>query len=66
MAMRTIRVCVHCSDKNSELLVNDEEQNEFIIEEIVGTALLQVFDTVLVDNVTIDYSPEDDDGDFSL
>jgi len=63
MTTRTVRVCVHCPDKNSELLVDDEEQNGFIIEDIVGTALLQVFDTVLVDNVTIDYSPEDDDGD---
>ena len=63
MTMRTIHVCVHCSDKNSELLKDDEQQNELIIEDIVGIALLQVFDTVLVDDVTVHYSPEDDDGD---
>lgn len=61
--MRTIRVCVHGFDKNSELLADDEEQNESIIEDIVGTALLQVFDTVLVENVSVQYSPEGDDGD---
>lgn len=63
MTMRTIRMCVHCPDKNSELLVDDEKQNELIIEDIVGIALLQVFDMVLVDDVTVHYSPEDDDGD---
>lgn len=61
--MRTIHVRLHGFDKNSELLTGDEEQNERIIEDIVGTALLQVFDTLLVDDVSVHYSPEEDDGD---
>ncbi len=61
--MRTIRVCVHCPHENSELLSDDEQCNELIVEDIVGTALLQVFDTMLVDVVTLNCSPEDDDGD---
>lgn len=60
--MRTIQMRVHCFDKNSELLGGDEEQNERIIEGIVGTALLEVFDTVLVDDISVHCSPEDDDG----
>ena len=62
MTMRTIQMRIHCFDKNSELLAGDEERNERIIEGIVGTALLEVFDTVLVDDVNVYCSPEDDDG----
>ncbi|HLH61623.1 MAG TPA: hypothetical protein VKV20_08070 [Ktedonobacteraceae bacterium] len=61
--MRTVHVRVHCPDRNSELRPGDEQRNELIIEDIVSTALLQTFDTVLVDYVTINCSPEDDDGD---
>jgi hypothetical protein len=52
---------VQCSDRFSELLVGDEEQAEFTIESIVGTALLEIFDTVLVENVTVYDSPERND-----
>lgn len=54
---------VQCSDTFSELLVGDVEQTELTIESIVGTALLEVFDTVLVENVTVQHSRERDDGD---
>ncbi|HZU69893.1 MAG TPA: hypothetical protein VFA09_21670 [Ktedonobacteraceae bacterium] len=61
--MRTVQVRVHCADRNSELLAGDEQRNELMIEDIVGRALLQVFEMVPVDIVTINCSPEDDDGD---
>ena len=61
--MCTIQVRVQCSERFSEVLVADVEQTELTIESIVGTALLEVFDTVLVENVTVQHSPERDDGD---
>ncbi len=57
-AMCIIHVRVQCSDRFSEVLVGDTEHTELTIESIVGTALLEVFDTVLVDDVTVYDSPE--------
>ena len=54
---------VQCSDTFSELIVDDVEPTELTIESIVGTALLEVFDTVLVDNITVHRSKERNDGD---
>ena len=62
-AMCTIHVRVQCSDRFSELLVGNIEHTELTIESIVGTALLEVFDTVFVENVTVHHSPERNDGD---
>lgn len=56
--MCIIQVRVQCSDRFSEVFVGDTEHTELTIESIVGTALLEVFDTVLVDDVTIYDSPE--------
>jgi hypothetical protein len=63
--MRIVNMRVQCSDRFSELLVGEEEQAELTIESVVGTALLEIFDTVLVENVTVYDSPEynDEDGD---
>jgi len=44
---------VHCSDTFSEMLDSNLECTELTIESIVGTALLEVFDTVVVENVTV-------------
>jgi hypothetical protein len=55
--MCIIHVRVQCSDRFSEVLMGDTEHTELTIESIVGTALLEVFDTVLVDNVTVYDSP---------
>lgn len=56
--MCIIHVRVHCSDKHSEVLVDDVETTEMTIESIVGTALLEVFDTVLIENITVHHSSE--------
>ena len=61
--MCIVHMRVQCSDTFSELLVGDVEYAELAIESIVGTALLEVFDTVLVENVTVHHSPECNDGD---
>ena len=56
--MCTIHMRVQCSDRFSELLVDDVEHTELTIESILGTALLEVFDAVIVENVTVHSSPE--------
>ena len=61
--MCIIHVRVNCSDRFSEVLVDDVEHTELTIESILGTALLEVFDAVLVENVTVHPSPEDNDED---
>ena len=61
--MCTVHLRVQCSERFSEVIVSDVEQTELTIESIVGTALLEVFDTVLFENVTVHDSPERNDGD---
>ena len=61
--MCIVHMRVQCSDTFSELLVGDVEYAELAIESIVGIALLEVFDTVLVENVTVHHSPERNNGD---
>ena len=58
--MCIVQVRVQCSDRFSELLLGDVQDTELAIESIVGTALLEVFDTVLVDDVTVYDSPSRD------
>ncbi len=61
--MCIVHMRVHCSDTYSEVLEGDVKGTELTIESIVSTALLEVFDTVLVDNVTVQHYPERNDGD---
>ena len=63
--MCVVHMRVRCSDRFTELLVDNLEDTELTIESIVGTALLEVFNTVEVENVTVHQSPGpyDDDGD---
>jgi hypothetical protein len=61
-AMCIIHMRVQCSDTFSEVLVDDVEYTELTIESIVGTALLEVFDTVRVENITVQHSPERNGG----
>ena len=43
--MCVIHICVQCSEQFSELLVNDVQSSELTVESVVGTALLEIFDT---------------------
>lgn len=61
--MCTVYMRIQCSDTPSELFTSDIENTELTIENIVGVALLEMFDTVLVDDVTVRIGPEDSDGD---
>ena len=60
--MCTVLMRVRCSDRFSELFVGDVECTELAIESVVGTALLELFDSVHVDDVTVQSFPEGDDG----
>jgi hypothetical protein len=60
--MCVIHMRVQCSDTFSEVLVGDVEYTELTIESIVGTALLEVFDTVRIENITVQQSPERNGG----
>ena len=51
--MCVIHICVQCSEKFSELMVSDVQDAELAVESIVGTALLEVFDTVCVEDVKL-------------
>lgn len=64
-AMRIVDMRVQCSDTFSEVLADDEAQIELTIESVVGTALLEVFDTVHVENISVHCGPGtcDEDGD---
>lgn len=62
--MCIVHLRVQCSDTFSELLGDDLEQTELTIESIVGAALLEIFDTVHVENVKVHLSlkgPNDGD-----
>jgi len=52
-AMCVIHIYVQCSEQFSELMVNDVENSELTVESIVGTALLEIFDTVYVEDVKL-------------
>ncbi|HCI81711.1 MAG TPA: hypothetical protein DHW02_18695 [Ktedonobacter sp.] len=56
--MRNIQIRLRAPDKFSEFLENDTEQAELMIENIVAEALLQFFDTIVVDSVTVQHVPE--------
>jgi hypothetical protein len=62
-AMCIVNMRVQCSDALFKMLVGDVEHAELTIESIVGTALLEVFDTVVVENVTVHDSPNCNNGD---
>ncbi len=63
--MRIVDMRVQCSERFSEVLAGDEAHIELTIESVVGTALLEVFDMVHVENISVLSGPGtcDDDGD---
>ncbi len=56
-----VSVRIHCSEEHSEVDTNNLEETELTIESIVGPALLELFDTVEFDEVTVVITPYDDD-----
>lgn len=54
--MRTVHVCICLPDDYSEFPAEDVEDAEMAIESLVSTALAEVFNTVLVENVIVQNS----------
>ena len=55
--MSVVYMRVQCSDTNAEVFVDDVEGTELTIESLVSGALLEVFDSVQVENVTLRHFP---------
>ena len=51
--MGVIHIRVKYSEKFSEVLIDDVQDTELTIESIIGTALLEIFDTVYIDDVKL-------------
>ena len=62
--MRILDMRVQCSETSTEQLAAKHEQIELPIESVVGTALLEVFDSIHVENISVHICPGcyDDDG----
>lgn len=59
--MCTVLLRVQCSEKFSEVLLDNAEQTALTIEGLVAPALLELFDEVYVEDVTVQRSSEGDD-----
>ncbi len=57
--MYTIRILIHCSDRYIEVLPEELENTEFIIEDLVSQVLVELFGTVIVDEVIVRYFPSE-------
>ena len=55
--MCDIQIKVHCPTSFSEVLPSEPELTELLVEDIIGQALLELFDTVFVENVSISRPP---------
>lgn len=56
--MRYIQVRLQAPDAYSEFLEENGENDALIVESIVSEALLEVFDSIFVESVTVQYFPE--------
>ncbi len=54
--MFLVEVDVQCSEQHSELLTHEVKKAEILIEELVAQILLELYEAVLVDEITINYS----------
>lgn len=57
--MYTINIALRCPDEHTEVLPDTPEQVESVIEEYIAMALVELFGTVLVDDICVEYiSPQ--------
>ena len=61
--MCVIRIDVQCSENCSELMIENVQDAELIIENIISTALLELFDTVCVNDIKLYKSLRERDDD---
>jgi hypothetical protein len=62
--MFLIQIDVQCADKFFEVLPNEVENAEYAVEDLVCQILLAHFDEVMVDGVTITFSPRSPEGQY--
>jgi hypothetical protein len=55
--MYTIEIYLRGSDKHSEVLPDDPEATELLIEDVISQALLELFEVVDVEGVTVRFWP---------
>jgi hypothetical protein len=60
--MFQVHIDAECADTHIEVLPSEVETAECMIEELVGQLLLEHFDEVVVDEVTINFSPRSPEG----
>ena len=58
--MYTIRFVAHCPAGNAEVLSDALEHTARVIEESISLRLLEFFEAVIVDDVTVEYEPPQD------
>jgi hypothetical protein len=51
--MCVIQISVQCSENFSELMIDNVQDTELIVESRIGTALLELFDTVYIEDVRL-------------
>jgi hypothetical protein len=54
--MFQVHIDADCADTHMEVLPSEVETTEFMIEELVGQLLLEHFDEVVVEEITINFS----------
>jgi hypothetical protein len=54
-----IQIVIQCPGRFTEVLPEEPESAELVIENCVSQALLELFETVIVDKVNISYLPSE-------
>ena len=54
-----IQIVIQCPGRFTEVLPEEPENTELVIEDCVSQALLELFETVVVDKVNISYLPSE-------
>lgn len=59
--MYTISIVVHCPETNAEILPEETKLAELAIEALVSPVLLELFNSVIVETVTVQCVPDEQD-----
>ena len=54
-----IQIVIQCPGRFTEVLPEEPESTELVIEDCVSQALLELFETIVVDKVNITYYPSE-------
>jgi hypothetical protein len=53
LTMRIVQICMRCAEKSMELILEDVDRAEVEIEHLISHILLEFFEEILVDEVSI-------------